>query len=88
MPTGLLVNVLEHAGTSKPLGGVFGAVVTEFAPLLDTPLRSLTKQVYEFRNDYIAHEKKELTDVELTRSALKTWVEDLFQLNTARLAAR
>ena len=88
MPTGLLVNVLDHAGTSKPLGGVFGAVVTEFAPLLDTPLRSLTKQVYEFRNDYIAHEKKELTDVELTRSALKTWVEDLFQLNTARLAAR
>jgi type III restriction enzyme len=84
MPTGLLVNCLEHAGTSKPLGGVFGAIVTQFAPLLDTPLRPLTKQVYDFRNDYIAHEKKELTDVELTRSALKTWVEDLYQLNAAR----
>jgi type III restriction enzyme len=88
MPTGLLVNVLEHAGTSKPLGGVLGAVVTQFAPLLDTPLRTLTKQVYDFRNDYIAHEKKELNDVEVTRTALKTWVEDLVQLNSARLGTQ
>lgn len=87
MPTGLLVNVLEHAGTSKPLGGVFGAIVTEFAPLLETPVRDLTKEVYDFRNKYIAHEKEELSDAEVTRTALKTWVEDLYQLNASRTAA-
>jgi len=87
MPTGLLVNVLDHAGTSKPLGGVFGAIVSEFSPLLQSPIRELVKQVYDFRNNYIAHQNQELTDVELTRSALGTWSKALVEMNRVRVSS-
>ena len=30
-------------------------------------------RVYDFRNRYVAHQKEELTDVDLTRQALAEW---------------
>jgi type III restriction enzyme len=85
MPTGLLIFALEYAEKEEEgLGGIFAAVRKRFADLAKTPLLDLVKWVYSFRNDYIAHEKKELNDVETTRSALKQWVEALRSLQTAR----
>ncbi len=60
MPTGLLSFCLEYAKKdTEPIPGIFAAVHTQFADLKDTDLKELLDQTYEFRNTYIAHEKKE-----------------------------
>ena len=85
MPTGLLIFALEYSQKDEESpGGIFAAVRKRFGDLAKTPLLDLVKGVYSFRNDYIAHEKKELNDVEVTRSALKQWVEALTALQAAR----
>jgi type III restriction enzyme len=78
MPTGVLVFCLEYAlGDSAPAGGIFTAVRTLFADLKDGPLRERVQQAYEFRNTYIAHEKQPLVDAEVSRGALRQWIEVL-----------
>lgn len=85
MPTGLLVFCLGYAQKdTEPLGGIFTSVRTRFSDIAKTGIRELVGQVYDFRNTYIAHEKKELTDVEITRTALKSWIETLHNLYTVQ----
>ncbi|MAT70328.1 MAG: restriction endonuclease subunit R [Planctomycetaceae bacterium] len=85
MPTGLLVFCLEYAGKdSQPLGGIFTSIYSHFGELAKTDLGSLLKQVYEFRNDYIAHEKKSLDDSEQAKEAVRLWVRTLSKLHQSR----
>ncbi len=85
MPTGVLMFCLSYAGKeTEPLGGVFTSVRTRFADLAKTPLPELVTKAYEFRNTYIAHQKAELQDAEMTRAALREWVTALVQLDGAR----
>jgi len=86
MPTGVLVFCLDYARKdSEPLGGVFASIRSSFAVLADTDLRERLDHVYNFRNDYIAHEKKELSDTEVARQALGDWASTLATLHAARL---
>jgi len=41
------------------------------------------KEVYDFRNTYVAHEKRELADVAKAREALSLWIQALVALHSA-----
>lgn len=85
MPTGLLSFSLEYArSSSEPLAGIFATVRRTFADLAKSSLKDLLDEVYNFRNEYIAHEKEEgLTDVAMAERALKFWIETLLALRSA-----
>ncbi len=57
------------------------SIRTSFADLL----RERVDSVYNFRNDYMAYEKKELSDTEVARQALGDWASTLATLHAARL---
>jgi len=65
------------------LSGIFSSIRDKFADIANTNLVDLLKQTYEFRNDYIAHEKKDedeealLIDEDQARNALNVWLETL-----------
>lgn len=85
MPTGLLDFCLDYAKNSKSqTGGIFTAVRSAFRDLADSDLREWLKKVYDFRNEFIAHEKKELTDPGVTKTALKEWATTLATLQRAK----
>lgn len=82
MPTGVLLFCLEYAAKPKPEStGILQAVETRLRDLADTDLGARLKAQYDFRNEYIAHEKREpLRSVEAARGALKTWADVLVRL--------
>jgi len=85
MPTGLLKFALEYAKKdTEPVPGIFTSLRTRFADLSEPILRDLVSEMYDFRNDYIAHQKKELTDEAVARKSLKDWIETLVKLHMAR----
>jgi type III restriction enzyme len=85
MPTGLLVFCLDYAKKdTDPLPGIFTAVRERFADFNHTKLRDLVDSAYNFRNEYIAHQKQELKDVETARNGIATWIATLQALNQAR----
>ncbi len=89
MPAGLLRFCLRYAGaTGDSLGGVFALVRVRFADGRRAGLLSQVEAYYDFRNTYIAHEKKALTDVATTRDALRQWITTLCALHEAMGAVR
>jgi type III restriction enzyme len=81
MPIGVLRFCLEYAeSTKEAFGGIFSSIRQNFQPLANTGLAGLLGEVYDFRNTYVAHEKKDLTDLETTRSALSKWIHLLILL--------
>jgi type III restriction enzyme len=84
MPTGLLLFCLEYAVKEEAgAGGVFDAVRSSFSDLAKSELPGLLKTQYDFRNEYIAHEKREpLRSVEASREALGTWTSLLVHLRS------
>jgi hypothetical protein len=56
---------------------------SRFADLADTELSPLLSQVYEFRNTYMAHQKKELTDRDEAEGALREWIQLILRLHEA-----
>jgi hypothetical protein len=84
MPIGLLNWCLRYAGRSqRNVGGVFAVVKSRFAPLAQTDLPVKVGQIYGFRNQYVAHQDMELTDVELARHNLKDWAVGLHRIWSA-----
>lgn len=84
MPTGTLQFCLDYAGkAAEPLPGVYSAVRRGFPDLSATGLPKQVREAYDFRNTYIAHQKKELTDVSLAREALREWIALLVALHQA-----
>jgi type III restriction enzyme len=82
MPTGVLLFCMEYAAKPKhDAAGILQAVVVRFSDLAATDLAAAVKRQYDFRNEYIAHEKREpLRSVEAARSALGVWTDVLRQL--------
>lgn len=81
MPIGLLKWCMEYARASKRgLGGVFHAVKERFADVAKSDLTELLARVYDFRNQYVAHQKEELKDAEQTRKAMREWVSCLHRV--------
>ncbi len=75
---GLLRSCLDYAlNDDTELDGVFAAVRESFRlPGAQKLLDHITK-VNDFRNTYVAHSDKELTDKALAERNLKSWVETL-----------
>jgi type III restriction enzyme len=82
MPTGVLLFCLEYAAKPKPdSDGILRAVESRFGDLASTDLAAAVKAQYDFRNAYIAHEKREpLRSVEAARTALTVWANVLRRL--------
>ncbi len=78
MPMGLLKWCLEYAKNPKvPPGGIFIAVKTRFEDLAKTELLDTVGKIYSFRNEYIAHQEKELDDKNEAKQVLKDWIKGL-----------
>lgn len=88
MPTGLLLFCLEYHSKDKlATGGVLDAVDVQFATLRSTSLGGAVRDVYSFRNTYIAHEKgEELLSRSTAEAALRQWIDLLLGLEELVLA--
>jgi type III restriction enzyme len=84
MPTGVLSFCFDYASkNAESPPGIYAAVRKRFADLAATDLPKQMKDVYDFRNTYIAHQKAELTDIARTREALREWIGALVGLHRA-----
>lgn len=83
MPTGTLSFCFDYAAKeAEPLPGIYAHVRKQFAGLAKTNLPMQVREVYDFRNTYVAHQKGgELTDVGATREALREWIGVLVELH-------
>jgi type III restriction enzyme len=76
-PIGLLRWCVQHARESgASVGGVFDEVQSSFAAVSEDDYK-LVSRISTFRNDYIAHQNKELTDAVLAEKSLGEWVSGL-----------
>ncbi len=74
-PVGLLRSCLEYAIKEKTqLGGVFAAVKSHFAFANASALLTQVADINDFRNMYVAHQAKELTDSQLAKTHLGKWI--------------
>ncbi|HEX3036169.1 MAG TPA: restriction endonuclease subunit R, partial [Thermodesulfobacteriota bacterium] len=77
-PVGLLRSCLDYAlNDREDLTGVFSAVRSEFKVAGARDLLARVNAINDFRNTYIAHHEKELTDMYLARLELRRWIEGL-----------
>jgi type III restriction enzyme len=61
-------------------GGVFNAIRTEIGPFASREFAKQIESVNKFRNDYVAHQAHELTDVEKARQGLRDWIVALAEM--------
>lgn len=80
MPIGLLKFCLEYSQTVHDIGGVLEAVKKSFSKFNQTDLYDTVKGIYDFRNTYIAHQDKELTDIKTAKEGLAHWVQGLYKI--------
>jgi type III restriction enzyme len=81
MPIGLLRWALDYARHSRrSVGGVFQAVRQRFSEVAQTDLHELIDRVYSFRNEYIAHQERELSEPAIARQALSEWARGLHRV--------
>lgn len=77
-PVGLLRSCLEYAlNDQEKLTGVFEAMRKEFKVKGARDLLARVTEINDFRNTYIAHHEKELTNKNLAELELKKWIEGL-----------
>ncbi len=75
MPIGILRFCLEYARSNDDgLGGIFATIRKEFGGHEKSRIFDSLSAVYDFRNTYVAHQGKELKDLEIARKALKDWI--------------
>jgi len=85
MPIGLLRWCLDYTRTTRrKIGGVFEVVRTRFIDLSQTDLFSVIDAIYSFRNEYVAHQDRELSDQELAKQALIQWTSGIHQIWSCR----
>lgn len=81
MPLGLLSFCLAYGQQEEhPPGGIFTSVRQKFAGFGDPEFPRMIEDIRDFRNTYVAHQEKELTDREKAQAALKRWVGGLLQI--------
>jgi type III restriction enzyme len=85
MTMGLLKWCLDYAKNPKtPPGGIFSAVKAAFVDAAKTDLPDTVDRIYSFRNEYIAHQEKELADREMARQAMLDWISGLRRIWRAK----
>ena len=81
MPLGLLAFCLDYGRRDdQPVGGVFKSIREKFSQFKDTALYQMIDNIKEFRNTFVAHQEKELTDRKIAKAALKAWIVGLTQI--------
>ena len=79
MPIGLLCWLLDCAkSTRRKVRSVFEAVRIQFVDVSQTDLVSVIDSIYNFRNEYIAFQDRELSDIDLAGQSLKEWANGLY----------
>jgi type III restriction enzyme len=79
-PIGLLRECLEYAHESKgSIGPVFDCVKKQFQADSDETYK-LVSRLNSFRNTYVAHQKKELTDAAIAKTAMVDWTNGLCRI--------
>ena len=85
MPIGLLRWCLDYVRTTRrKIEGVFEVVRTRFADVSQSDLYSVIDAIYSFRNEYVAHQDRELSDPELAKQALIQWSNGLHRIWSCR----
>ncbi|MEN8443862.1 MAG: DEAD/DEAH box helicase family protein [Cyanobacteria bacterium J06555_13] len=75
---GLLRSCLDYSvNDNTAIGGVFASLRTQFRVQGVRNLLETITNINDFRNTYIAHQEKELTDKNLAEQELKSWIEAL-----------
>jgi type III restriction enzyme len=83
-PLGLLRSCMDYAlNDTAKIRGVFEAVKGKFKVQGGRDMLAMVKGINDFRNTYVAHQEKELTDVDLAERQLKAWIEGLRLLSSA-----
>lgn len=81
-PIGLLRWCVQQPREKKlPVGGIFAQVHERFAFIGDEDYK-LISRINTFRNEYVAHQGKELTDVAQAKAALVEWLRGLVRIWT------
>ncbi len=76
---------LEYAASPVDhIRGLFESIRRNFKDLRSAGILKALKEVYDFRNTYVAHPEKDLRDIEETRTALKQWISLIALLNAKR----
>jgi type III restriction enzyme len=76
-PIGLLRECLQYARDSKkPVAPVFDCIKKEFQTDSEDIFK-LVSRINSFRNTYVAHQTKELTDLAMAKTALAEWTSGL-----------
>ena len=70
--------------STRKIGGVFETVRIRFADVSEADLFSMLDTIYSFRNEYVAHQDRELSDPELTKDALQQWASGLHRIWSCR----
>ena len=68
----------------RKVGGIFELVRNRFADVSQTGLFSVIDAIYSFRNEYIAHQDRELSGLELAKQALIQWANGLRRIWSCR----
>lgn len=85
-PIGLLSFCLDYAKNyNYDIGGVFEAIKKEFSGFNQTDIYEVVNEINAFRNTYIAHVEKELTNVEKAPKGLISWVVGLYRIYSAHV---
>jgi type III restriction enzyme len=85
MPMGLLRWCLDYSRiTRRKVGGVFETVREKFSALSKTDLFQVADTIYTFRNEYVAHQDRELSNPEIANQALIEWAEGLYRIWSCR----
>jgi len=83
-PLDLLRQCLDYAlNDNTKLPGVFDSLKAKFKVQGGRDLLSQVTKMNDFRNNYVAHQEKELKDSQLAEEQLKAWTEGLHRLSTA-----
>ena len=82
MPIGILKFCLEYvASPVDHIRGLFESIRRNFKDLRSAGTLKTLTEVYDFRNRYVAHQERELKDIQETRTALKQWISLIAMLN-------
>jgi type III restriction enzyme len=82
-PIGLLRWCLQQPREKRPsVGGVFSEVYDRFSFVSDDDYKLICR-INTFRNEYVAHQGKELTDVPKAKAALAEWLRGLIRIWSA-----
>jgi len=64
----------------KDVGGVFSAINQSFSKFTNTDLLGTVKAISDFRNNYVAHQEKELSDISIAKDGLAKWIVGLYKI--------